>query len=796
MIATRPEHRPGIPLAFAALLGCAAPFAAGAAASADGVYAETRAAPTDATGIEEIFVTARRRVENQQDVPIPMTVIGGDVLDDTRTYSALRLTQLAPTFNYISSNPRNTNYTIRGLGASFGLANDGLEPGVGFYIDQVYHARPAVASFDLLDVERVEILRGPQGTLFGKNTTAGALNITTRAPTFDPEARFELSGGQDGYQQGKAMVSGALIDDVVAGRLSFAATQRDGQLRNVTNGNEDNAQDQVAVRGQLLYDATSDVKVRLSGDYNRNDAKCCTQVYVTTGSTLKPPSQQFPALAAAAGYAPPSTDPFDRKSDVDSRLQARSELGGASATVDWDLGSTTLTSVSAWRYWNWDPANDRDFIALPIQTVSKNPDRQDQYSQEIRLASNGDNTVDWVTGLYAFTQTLESRPAAAYGAAATRWLLTPLTLPANLLDGYRSDADGKITTDSYAAFAQVTWKITDRLELTPGVRYTYETKDGRYNQTVSGGLDTTDPTLIARKLSVQRPQTYAADFDDSSTSGQINVAYTLTDAVLTYATYSIGYKSGGINMAGIPNDATNNPALSKAVVDPEHVTNYEVGLKSQFLDERATANLAAFYTDVKDYQANVVDNGPGALRGYLANVDKVRVKGVELDATAKVTEGFTTYARVAFNSGEYVSFENGPCPLERIGTATASCDLSGKDLPGLSKWTVSTGGQYQHALQLFGHNGNLFVGAEGSYRSSFYADASDSIYMKVDAYSLLNLRAGFRADNGLEVSVWSNNVTDENYMLLSQPQPGNSGLVVGVPGDPRMSGLTVRYQYN
>ena len=124
--------------------------------------------------------------------------------------------------------------------------------------------------------------------------------------------------------------------------------------------------------------------MRLSGDYNRNDAKCCTQVYVTTGSTLKPAAQQFPALAAAAGYAPPSTDPFDRKSDVDSRLQARSELGGASATVDWDLGSTTLTSVSAWRYWNWDPANDRDFIALPIQTVSKNPDQQDQYSQEIR----------------------------------------------------------------------------------------------------------------------------------------------------------------------------------------------------------------------------------------------------------------------------------------------------------------------------------------------------------------------------------------------------------------------------
>jgi iron complex outermembrane receptor protein len=781
--------------AFGALLVCVFTLGAASTSAADTDATEARPAPSDATGVEEILVTARRRVENQQDVPIPLTVIDGATLDDTGTYNALRLTQLAPTFNYISSNPRNTNYTIRGLGASFGLANDGLEPGVGFYIDQVYYARPAVASFDLLDVQQVEILRGPQGTLFGKNTTAGAVNITTREPTFDPEARLELSGGQDGYKQSKAMVSGALVDDILAGRLAAAGTVKDGTLDNVSTGNEDNGQKSVAVRGQLLYDAASDVKVRLSGDYNRQDAKCCTQLYVTYGQTLKPAAQQYPALAAAAGYAPPSTDPYDRKSDVNSRIQARSELGGTSLIVDWDLGAVTLTSVSAWRYWNWDPANDRDYTALSINTVSKNPDKQDQYSEELRIASNGDNTVDWVAGLYAFTQTIEAQPVAEYGAAATRWLLTPSTLPVNLLDGYRSDADTKATTDSYAAFAQITWSITDRLEVTPGIRYTYEEKDGRYDQTVSGGLATTDPALIAKKLSIVRPQSYSADFSDNSTSGQVNVSYKLTDTVLAYTTYARGYKSGGINMAGIPNDAAGNPALTKAVVDPEEVTNYEVGLKSQFFDDRVTANLAAFYTKVHDYQANVVDTGPGALRGYLANVDQVRVKGIELDAAVNVVEGLTTYARVSFNSGEYESFDNGPCPLELIGTATTSCDLSGKDLPGLSKWVVSTGGEYQHPLSVFGYAGAAYFGAEGSYRSSFYSDAADSVYMKIDAYSLLNLRAGFRTDHGTEVFVWSTNVLDKDYLTLESAQAGNSGLVIGVPGDPRATGVTLRVAY-
>ena len=677
MIPIHSRPRRSSALALGTILAFTSATAFEGARAAEGDSAGRRAAP-NAGEVEEILVTARRRVENAQEVPIALTAIDGNTLDDTGTYNSLRLTQLAPTFNYVSSNPRNTNYTIRGLGSSFGLANDGLEPGVGFYIDQVYYARPAVASFDLLDVEQVEILRGPQGTLFGKNTTAGAVNITTRAPSFEPDARLEVSGGQDGFKQGKAMVTGALIDDVLAGRLSLSGTSKDGSLDNLVTGNEDNGQAAFAARGQLLYDVTEALTVRFSGDYNRQDAKCCTQTYVTYGATLKPAAQQFPVLAAAAGYAPPSTDPYDRKSDVNSLIQARSELGGSSLTVDWDLGEMTLTSVSAWRYWNWDPMNDRDYTALSVNTISMNPDEQDQYSQEFRVSSNGDNAIDYVVGVYAFTQTIQAQPSQGYGPDATRWLLTPLTLPADLLDGYRSDADTEATTDSYAAFAQVTWSVTDRLDITPGLRYTYEKKDGRYDQTVSGGLPTTDPTLIARKLSIARPQSYSVDFSDDSTSGQFNVAYTLTDGVLAYATYSRGFKSGGINMAGIPNDAQNNPAISKAVVDPEEIASYEVGLKSQFFDDRVTANLAAFYAEVNDYQATVVDNGPGALRGYLANVDQVLIQGIELDFGARIAEGLQTYARVAYNDGEYESFANGPCPLELIGTATTSCDLSGQ----------------------------------------------------------------------------------------------------------------------
>src|SRR5882762_1799409 len=361
------------------------------------------------TTLDAIIVTARLRPEDAQSVPISLSVVNAEALQTTYTNNISQLSSLVPSLNYVSPNPRNTAFTIRGLGSSVvavSQSNDGLEPGVGFYVDQVYHGRPATAAFDFVDLDRIEVLRGPQGTLFGKNTTAGAINIVSKAPTFEREVDAEVSAGNLGYYQAKASLSGALIDNLVAGRLSAITTGRDGVIRDVTTGKDVNDVNNSAFRAQLLYTPSSALRIRLTGDYSSVYTDCCTQVYFTVGTSLKSPARQYPALAAGVGYAPPSLNPYDRLTDIDAALKVATNEGGLSAIADWNLGAATLTSVSAWRFWNWDAANDRDYTGIPIQTTQHIPSRQDQYSQELRIASNKPGNFDYVAGLYYFHQKL------------------------------------------------------------------------------------------------------------------------------------------------------------------------------------------------------------------------------------------------------------------------------------------------------------------------------------------------------------------------------------------------------
>ena len=782
-------------------------------------FAQNLAAPTGETGgdvatqarpvvdpsyasVGDIVVTARRRDERAQDVPIALTVINEELLKRTGAYNIGQITQLAPSVQLLSPNARNTAITIRGLGASYGLANDGLEQGVGIYIDQVYYSRPATATLDFVDIDRIEILRGPQGTLFGKNTTAGALNITTRAPSFTPDAQGEISIGDHGFVQAKATVSGPLIADTLAARLSFVSTQRDGMVDNVTVGHAQNAQKSISLHGQLLFQATDKLQVRLYGDYSDQTPDCCTQLYVRVGDTAKPVNLRFAALAAGLDYVPGSTNPYDRTADVDGAIQADQIQRGFSAIIDYDFGFATLTSVSAWRAWDWRPANDRDYTALDITRQSANPSDQDQWSQELRLSSNGKNRIDWTTGLYAFHQAIETHGITEYGRDASYWLTTvrdssgilvPGTNP-GLLDGYKVFNDSRIETDSLAVFGQLTWNITDRLHLTPGLRYTHEEKSGYYDATTSGGGPGTAAD-ITRRLGVARPQSYSADISDGDLSGQVSLSYDVNDNILAYGSFARGYKSGGINMAGIPNLPSGAPSLTNATVEPEGVTTYELGLKTQLFDKRVTANLAAYRTDVEDYQANVVDTGPGALRGYLANAKKVEIQGIELDAFARPAPWLDAYANVSWTDAKYADFANGPCPLESIGSTTLACDLSGKDLPGVSPWAGSVGGELHRDVSGLGYTGEAYFGADASYRSTYNSDASVSKYTEIEGYSLVNLRAGFRSENGWEAFVWVKNALDEDYLQLLTVQAGNSGLVIGTPGDPRTFGLTLRARY-
>jgi iron complex outermembrane receptor protein len=342
-------------LAIAVATTTAAAHAQGAPAGAAAPDTDPQATAAAQDGETIVVTAARRRDEDVQDVPVAVSIVDERQLDATGSINVSKLTQLQPSLQFYSTNPRNSAANIRGLGAPFGLTNDGIEQGVGVYIDQVYNSRIAAATFDFLDVKQVEVLRGPQGTLYGKNTTAGAINITTRPPSFEFEGRAELSVGNLDYVQAKASVSGPLVADKLALRLAASRTSRKGTIYNVTTDKWVNEQDNLGLRGVLLWKPTDDLQLTLTGDYNRQDPECCAQIYVRTGVTQRPLNRQFAALAAAFDYAPPSTNAFDRLTDLDTPLDAFQEIGGASLRAEWDLGPGTFTSVSAWRFCNWGP---------------------------------------------------------------------------------------------------------------------------------------------------------------------------------------------------------------------------------------------------------------------------------------------------------------------------------------------------------------------------------------------------------------------------------------------------------
>jgi iron complex outermembrane receptor protein len=801
-------------VALLAAAAAATPLAALAeptSVSEESVAAEVDEADAGDEAIGEVLVTARRRAEAAQDVPIAISVLDGAALASAGAFNVGRLTQLEPTLQFFSTNPRNTAVNIRGLGAPYGLTNDGIEQGVGLYVDQVYYSRIAAATFDFLDVERLEILRGPQGTLYGKNTTAGAINITTRAATFDTEAQAEASAGDLGFLQAKGSLSGALVGDSVAGRLALSSTQRDGTIRNVISGRDVNAQDNLGVRGQLLWKATDDLELTFSGDYSHQNPDCCAQIYAGVGATQRPLNRQYAALSSASRHAPPSTDAFDRLTDLDAPLRAEQELGGASLRAEWQLGEGSLTSVTAWRFWNWLPANDRDFTGLPITTKSNNPSKQDQYTQEFRYAWANDS-ADVVVGLFGFKQDLTTAGIQEQGAAASRWLLNPASAAANnpaTLNGLRSVNDIRFSNTSAAAFGQLDWQVTERFSVQPGLRINYDDKDGSYVATVTNGTNT---ALTAEQRGVLAPQSYRATFDDWKLSYDLTLSYELGAGVLGFAKYARSFKSGGINLAGLPLDAADNPLLSAATVDPERVNHFELGLKSQFLGRRAKANVAAFVTKIDGYQANVRNAQLAVLRGYLANAEAVQVRGIEVDLSIRPTERFSAYLNAAYTDGQYDRFVDAPCPPELSGgttaaagqatsapgtaggTSPANCDISGQWLPGISKWAASYGVEYSLPVAVFG-GGEAYAGFDGNYRSKFSSNASRSAYTDIDGFSVNNFRLGYRADADWEVFAWVRNAFDENYFELLATTPGDTGLIAGQPGDPRTYGVTVRVKF-
>jgi len=764
--------------------------------------APAEAAAEDAGGNESIVVTAsRRRDENVQDIPLAVSVVSAAALERRGDYTLGQIQQQVPSLQVFSFNPRNTNINIRGLGSNVALTNDGLENGVGFYIDNVYYGRVGLSQFDLVDLESIEVLRGPQGTLFGKNTTSGVINISSRKPSFDPEASFEATVGNYGLYQVRGSASAGIVPDKLALRLSGAISGNDGFTYNKTQASRAQDYYNASVRGQLLFTPTSDLSVRVIGDYSRQKQHSVLNLFVANhvnyadGTPI--PGSFATRTARFPGYVQPTFNAFDRVGEADSHYQANMAGYGVSGQVDWDLGSAALTSISAYRWWDWDPANDGDSTSLPVIVKAQQANRQRQFSQELRLASKGNRTLDYVIGAYYFWQTVRGYGATGYGAAAPTWFLgssTPVTNAA--LNGYEVNSYSEPKTKTVAAFGQTDWHITPALTLTTGLRFTHEEKDGTFQQWVANAADISgftpaqQATILGTRAAFNKVvPLYETSFKDDSLSGLASLSYKVTPDVLVYATYSRGNKSGGLNLTQLPGTITD------PTVRPEKVNAYEVGLKSQFLDRRATLNVAGFWTEISDYQTAITDTDPvsAVIRQYIANIPKVRSKGVEGDFRFAPSDNFAFSASASYTDAKYVTYTNAPVAPELHGITKQ--DLSGKQLPGVPKFAYSVGADANLPLaELGGREVSAYTHVDWSYRSSFNTSSSNSIWGQVGAYGLLNGRIGLKTDDGLwDASVWVKNALDKDYYLSLSPAA--TGVVTGQVGEPRTIGATLRTKF-
>ena len=747
--------------------------------------------------LSEVVISSRRRQESSQDVPIPISILKGATMETTGAFNVNRLKEMVPSVQLYSSNPRNTTLNIRGLGSTFGLTNDGVDPGVGFYIDGVYYARPAATALDFVDLDQVEILRGPQGTLFGKNTTSGAFNITTRAPEFNLRASAEVSYGNYGYIQAKTSITGPLSKKI-AGRLSFSGTQRNGLLYNERTQQPVNDLNNSGIKGQLLYKPSENVKITLTGDATVQKPNGYTQVYAGVVTTMRPAYRQFNQIIADLNYTLPSTNPFDRVIDHDIPWKSGNNLGGVSLNIDAKLGSGTLTSTSAWRYWTWDPSNDRDFTGLPVLNKSAGNSKHQQWSQEIRYAGKFNEHLSGVAGVYGIWQDLQSDPVQTEESGSAQWRFaqsstSSLWKTPGLFDGFGTQTTSELKTFSGAVFGQLDWSIGTKFHLLPGIRFNYDKKKVDYDRQTYGGLQTTDAALLALKNGLYTNQAFNANVDENNFSGQLTFAFKPNSKVNTFLTYANSYKPIGVNLGGLPTDK-GRVMTELSEIKPEYVTHYELGMKTR-LAPSAVLNFTLFNTDIKDYQTQVQTAEVGVNRGYLANAEKVRVTGAELDGSIRLMNHVFINGAVSYTDGKYVTFTNAPVPLEEVGGTAAFKDVSGGALPGISKWSGSLSSEFSNDGTFAGLKGNYFLALDGFFRSTFSSSPSPSKYLNIGGYYLVNGRLGFRASKGISVFIWSRNLLNKNYFEQLLPAAGSAGQYAAVLGDPFTYGITMKFSY-
>jgi len=758
--------------------------------------------------VDAVIVTAQKREQNLQDVPIVVNVVSGQQLQDAGVRDVKDLQVLTPGLSVTSSTgSAQTSIRIRGVGTIGD--NPGLESSVGTVIDGVYRARSGVAFGDLGELERIEVLKGPQGTVFGKNTSAGVINVITKAPEFDFGANAELTYGNYDQRGFAASVTGP-ISDTLAGRVFAAIRKRDG-FNHVRNGagpssqSRNDDQDVSTIRGQLLWLPTDTLTVKAMVDYTKRDEHCCLTATTLVGAT----GALIDALAADEGTLRPA-DPFRRL--VYANRESNQELTdkGLSLQADWEINpDVTLTSITAWRGWKNLQGADIDFSSADIwyrPSDGRTFGKFETFSQEVRLAGRS-GPVDWMIGGYYSDEQLDTSAFTPWGTAyetyfglllsgganpATVSALTGIPVGQNFIPGTGAYDRFDHSNKGWALFTNNTWHVTDALELTFGLRYSDDTKKvfSQYRNTAPGlacAAAIARPIPAAARSAICAPGADPA-FNNVDTrqkrsedrlGGTAKASYRFNPKLMTYVSYANSHKSGGFNLdrarlgAGVINPDTSFAA--------ETVESYEAGFKSQLFENRLILNAAAFDQTFENFQLNTFTG----ISFVVASIPKVTSKGVDLDAVWRTpVRGLTATGGVTYAVTQFGNFT----PTAGIGPRLPTSRLSYAPL-----WSASWSAAYENQIA---DGLRLRASLSGRYTSAYNTGSNLDPLKNQKELTLWNGRIGVGSESeSWTLELFAQNLTNEKYYQVVVDQPLQSGTFAAFLGAPRTYGVTLRSKF-
>ena len=709
------------------------------------------AAAQDDLGLDVVVVTSQKRAENIQDVPISVTAISETELRNRSAESLRDLQDAVPNLSIYSQTDFNPNFIIRGV--SSGARNVGFESSLGVYVDGVYMGRTSGFNQQLDDIERVEVLRGPQGTLFGKNSVSGALNIVTRRPGDDFEGSVFAEYGNFDHVHVGGYMSGPLVEGILAAKLSGYVRQRDGFVENINpDGPETvNNEDTWGVRGELRYTPVPALDIALRGDYTAADRR------VLNGEVEA-------ILSNPVGLPLVGAVPGPRTVSIDGKNKEDRTLSGTSLTAEYTFDSGyELTSITAMRNIEYG-LPDADLDGEPASYLATDYiDEISQFTQEIRLASPQDQRWRYIAGIYYLDQDSDSSRSLVLGSDM-RSTLGALGVPPALLNDLTYF--GTVETQSFALFGNLSVDITDRLELEGGLRYNKESKDLVFGQ---DGIDVLGLPTIAP---------FSDEIEEEDLSPTIGLNFSPTDHTLLYARYARGFKSGGWNA-----DILSSPDPEDIIFDAESIDSYEVGLKTDFFNRRARLNVALFHMSYEDIQVSRFNSVTSSFE--TANAAEARSQGFEVEFSARPAEGLDLSAAVGYADAEYKSYPD----------AAPGVDLSGTrlDAPDL---TLSAAAQYTRPISA---NLEATGRLDYSYRSDTPGDGLDPT-SALDSIKTLNGRIGVTSQNGVSLFFWARNITDEDYVIAAY-DGGNLASTIGVEqrfatyGEPRTYGVMLSFDF-